>query len=241
MLNYHYTGNSTFINRIDKTHFSENADNGLSKLANLWSGVLDYSSSSITPFSRISSAPIPNISISQSGAVYTLSASSGYQEYCWLKGHPDDIDDAPPIVDGCYSSSQSIQVSSGSGYYRCYVRNGNNWQSTAAIIPRITCTSCREGFTDETIENQLGINFTVSPNPVEKDFKIEFDVTADDTAVKLEIFDITGKPIRSIVNNIHAKGHFTYPVTDALPSNGTYVCQLMIGEIYLTRKIIQLK
>ena len=61
-------------------------------------------------------------------------------------------------------------------------------------------------------------------------------VLEDDTHVKLEFFDVTGKSVKVIADGSHAKGHFNYPITETLPT-GLIICQLKVGDIYISRKL----
>lgn len=226
-----YSNSSTDIyrNLSDGTHFDESRNNGVSILVNLWNSTsfIDNSSSSITSFNKISSVSVPPVSISQSGSDYTFSVSSGSSDYCWTSGNIY----APPNG-GCLSTSSSSINS-----VRCFVKTNNNWQSTAQVIP-FSCSSCKEGV-EETNETYSGINMKVYPNPSDKDFRIEFDVLGDDTHVKLEFFDVAGRSVKVIADGSHAKGHFNYPITDTLPT-GLVICQLKVGEIYISRKLSRL-
>ena len=56
--------------------------------------------------------------------------------------------------------------------------------------------------------------------------------------MKLEFFDMVGKSVKVIADGSHAKGHFTYPITEALP-NETMICQLKVGEIFISKKIVR--
>ena len=225
-----YNNASTGVYRYDNTHFSEGNSGGLTVLANLWNSVIDLNSSSITGFNRISSAPVPEISIAQSGSNYTFSVNtSPNTSYCWTAGNTY----APPLS-GCLSTSNSISGTGGA--LRCYVKTGNNWQSTAQAT-QVNCPSCREEL-NEFSESDGGINMKLYPNPSDKDFRVEFDVPEDDKHVKLEFFDMVGKSVKVIADGSHAKGHFTYPITEALPT-GTTICQLKVGEIFISKKIVR--
>ncbi|WP_026632795.1 sialate O-acetylesterase [Dyadobacter alkalitolerans] len=240
-----YQNSSTISHRADNTHFSESNSNGLTVLATLWNGVLDNSASTITAFTRIAPASVPSASASNNNSVYTLSTVAGYDSYCWVKGHPDEIHNAPPLNStACFSTAQTMQTNT-SGYYRCYVKKGNNWQVTTAVVPQGICSNCREGLAfdavaKEVTDEETSVGFNVFPNPVESELKVEFNVLRE-SDVRLEIFDESGNSVMVLANGPHGKGHFTYPLKKSLPKNGAYICQLMIGDLYFTRKIVQIK
>ncbi len=224
----------------DQTHFDELANGGVAAnggvtvLANLWSSKVDpivpVIPSPLTSFNRIPSTPVPTLSVVKSGSNFIFSVPSGSSAYCWTIGNTY----APPLS-GCLSTTNTHTISSGST--RCFVRNGNNWQSTAQALALVSCTSCREGV-EENDETYGGINMKLYPNPTDKDFRVEFDVPEDDTHVKLEFFDMMGNSVKVIADGSHAKGHFNYPITEALPT-GASICQLKVGEIFISKKLIK--
>lgn len=225
----------------DQTHFDELANGGVAAnggvtvLANLWSSKVDpivpVFPSPLTAFNRIVSTPIPTLSVIKSGSNFIFSVPSGSTGYCWTIGNTY----APPLG-GCLSTTNSHTISSGS--IRCFVKNGNNWQSTAQALALVSCTSCREG-SEEVDETYGGINMKLYPNPSDKDLRIEFDVPEDDTHVKLEFFDMMGNSVKVVADGSHAKGHFVYPVTETLPA-GASICQLKVGEIFISKKMVKL-
>lgn len=220
-----------YRNLIDGTHFDESRNSGITLLANRWNsvGFIDNSSSAITTFNRILPKPVPTITITQSGSNYTFSVPSGANAYCWTSGSIL----APPLS-GCLSILNSYPNNSGT--YRCYIKTGNNWQSTDQAT-QVNCPNCREGV-EEPDETYGGINMKLYPNPSDKDFRIEFDVLEDDTHVKLEFFDMIGNSVKVIADGSHAKGHFTYPITEPLPT-GASICQLKVGEIFISKKVMK--
>lgn len=232
-----YLNTSTLDRRnfTDKTHFDELYLNGVTTLANLWSTKIDPTAFPQTDFARIASSPVPTISILKIGTNFTYTVATGASAYCWTSGATL----APPVfVNSTYCLGTSNTFTNSSGSIRCYIKNGNNWQSTAQLSPLISCSSCREG-AEEVDETYGGINMKLYPNPSDKDFRIEFDVLEDDTHVKLEFFDMMGNSVKVIADGSHAKGHFVYPITETLPT-GASICQLKVGEIFISKKMVKL-
>jgi hypothetical protein len=248
-----FNNSGTSVLRSDNVHFNEasttfvgaNIVGGITALATLWNTKIDPSSSSLTTFTRTPALPVPPIFVTQSGSNFTFSVNPGGQ-YCWRSGSSL----APPDIvntTNCLSITNSITITNTSGPIRCYINTGTDltntntgskkWQSTAQVSPIISCSSCREG-KDETEELDLGINMKLYPNPSDKDFRVEFDVLEDDTHVKLEFFDMVGNSVKVIADGSHAKGHFTYPITENLPT-GASICQLKVGEIFISKKMIR--
>ena len=236
--------NSTQSYRPDNTHFSElytaNGVGGLTFLAQKWNEFIDPSTLSITSFKRILPKSVPPILITQSGSttIFSITPVSN-ADYCWTSGNTL----APPqsaTVANCLSIGTSVTSSSS---VRCFIgiknllpspRDAVNWFSTGVATPQ-NCPGCRESV-EEPDETYGGINMKIYPNPTDKDFRVEFDVLEDDTHVKLEFFDVAGRSVKVIAGGSHAKGHFNYPITETLPT-GLIICQLKVGDIYITHKI----
>jgi hypothetical protein len=240
------SGTSSLRRSDDDTHFDEsrgiNNHYGLTTLGELWYSKI---ASSITNFTRILPKSIPSISVTQSGSDYILSVQSGATNYCWTRGVVT-APPAPPIppsttLSGCLNTTNTLTVSSGSGDYRCYINTGVApaiiWRTSPRVLAQVVCTSCREGV-EESDDSYGGINMKIYPNPSDKDFRIEFDVPEDDTHVKLEFFDMAGNSVKVIADGSHAKGHFVYPITETLPT-GASICQLKVGEIFVSKKMIR--
>ena len=229
-----YSGSSTGFYRYDNTHFSEGNGNGLTLLANLWQSPINSNT-----FNRTSAKPVPTISIAQFGSTFNYSVTPVMgADYCWTSGNTL----APPQAansTNCLGISSSISITNASTV-RCFIgiKNANNtatnWVSTGVVVPQ-NCPNCREGV-EEPDETYGGINMKIYPNPTDKDFRVEFDVLEDDTHVKLEFFNVSGKSVKVIADGSHAKGHFNYPITQTLPT-GLIICQLKVGDIYISRKI----
>jgi hypothetical protein len=237
---YNSASTGIYRNATDGTHFDEGNNSGLTILSDLWGNFIDPSS--LTAFNRISPNPVPTISITPSGSSFIFSVGFVQNaDYCWVSGSTL----APPInSSSCLSTLSSITVTNNNPI-RCFVgvknnlpspQDATNWISTGAIIAQ-NCSTCREGV-EESDETYGGINMKLYPNPTDKDFRIEFDVPEDDTHVKLEFFDMVGKSVKVIADGSHAKGHFTYPITEPLPT-GASICQLKVGEIFISKKVMK--
>ncbi len=83
------------------------------------------------------------------------------------------------------------------------------------------------------------------PNPFNPSTTIRYDI-AEESFVTLEIFDITGKRVRSLVQSTKAPGTFeaVWDASDSMGKmvpNGTYLCLLQAGTIQLVNKLMVLK
>lgn len=78
------------------------------------------------------------------------------------------------------------------------------------------------------------------PNPFNPSTKINFDIPQD-VFVKLRIFDVSGKELKTLVNEFKVSGYYSVDLdASALPS-GTYFYRLEAGNFSSTKKLILLK
>ncbi|WP_353721913.1 sialate O-acetylesterase [Dyadobacter sp. 676] len=215
----------------DNVHFRDNTAQGLQVLANEWREQIDKTTT--TAFNRIAAGAVPSVTVTKSGSSRTITASPGGSEYRW----GTNINSATST-----GTTNSITLTPASHtVLRCFKRVGNNWTASARIaIGSSYCTSCREGVVDEnTLEDtEMGIGFKMFPNPIEKDFTIEFDVP-EASLVKIDIVDNQGRILKTIANASHAKGHYVYPTIKVAHSPTTILfCRLTIGQTAYTKKLL---
>ncbi|MCD4773251.1 MAG: serine hydrolase [Bacteroidales bacterium] len=89
--------------------------------------------------------------------------------------------------------------------------------------------------------NLIPIQTTMSiyPNPVESNTNINIQLSQK-SKVKLEIFDISGRLVSSILNNEMEKGKhiINFKQTDLI--SGIYFCRLQAGDEVITQKIVKM-
>jgi hypothetical protein len=78
------------------------------------------------------------------------------------------------------------------------------------------------------------------PNPFNPSTKINFDLPAD-SKVSLKIFDITGREVKSLLNELKAAGFYTIEFNAAGLSSGTYFYRLQTDEFTSVKKMVILK
>lgn len=79
------------------------------------------------------------------------------------------------------------------------------------------------------------------PNPFNPSTKISFNIP-EAVNVTLEIYDITGKLITSLIDNkLYQSGYYTIDMNGASLSSGTYFYRLQAGEFIQTKKMLLLK
>jgi hypothetical protein len=78
------------------------------------------------------------------------------------------------------------------------------------------------------------------PNPFNPSTKIRFNVP-ENNFVKLDLFDMTGKLIRSLYSNYTSAGEYEYVLNGSDLSSGTYFYKLTSGRYSQTKKLVLLK
>ena len=93
-----------------------------------------------------------------------------------------------------------------------------------------TTTSISESSTDV-------FQFSVSPNPISKTAEIKYQI-AEEGNVKVELFDITGKWIKTIVNENQSKGYHVISFDKSSFSAGNYFFTISNGSGTETKKVV---
>lgn len=75
------------------------------------------------------------------------------------------------------------------------------------------------------------------PNPFNPTTKIEFSITKPGM-VNLEVFNIAGKKVTTIVNKFHKTGNYSYIFNGKYLSSGVYFCRITTKEFTIARKMI---
>lgn len=223
---------SNYRNPTDGVHFSYNIPasvDGFEPLADDWKLAINNGNPG-----RISANAVPAITMTKSGSNYTLSAPNGYDEYRWAY-EGDRLDDS-------FSSSQTLYLTSSSSTgHRCFVRlaNSSNWVASGIVYPTVAgCYSgARQGL-EEKFEEDLGVNFKVSPNPTDSEVAIEFSLKKP-TQVRLDIVDVEGRVVKPILEGeLMANNHKYSEILYNLPQ-GIYLCRLILNGLVLTKKVLK--
>ena len=97
-----------------------------------------------------------------------------------------------------------------------------------------------------TVEIGIPAKFNLSqnyPNPFNPVTKINFDLPKD-ANVKITVFDITGREIKTLVNEVRTAGYYTVLFDASEISSGVYLYRLMTdGDIksVITKKLVLVK
>ncbi len=75
------------------------------------------------------------------------------------------------------------------------------------------------------------------PNPFNLSTTIEYDLQIQ-THVVLEIYNILGQRIRTVVNETEQAGHYSVALSAATLPSGVLPCRLMTSEFTQTRKLL---
>ena len=108
-----------------------------------------------------------------------------------------------------------------------------------ALIDNITV----DQLTSVEVIDNVPTKFNLSqnyPNPFNPSTKIEYSVPKE-AEVNLSIYDILGKKVLQLVNQIQAAGNYRYEFNGSELSSGTYFVRLNAGEHTAVRKVMLLK
>jgi len=92
-------------------------------------------------------------------------------------------------------------------------------------------------------EDPAGVEQTIKevkvfPNPSDGRFKLTFEYVGDEN-VKAKVFDITGKQVKDISEDlVKNEGSVTASIDLESPSSGIYFIRIEVGKSILTKKII---
>ncbi|MFA9390200.1 MAG: T9SS type A sorting domain-containing protein [Prolixibacteraceae bacterium] len=84
---------------------------------------------------------------------------------------------------------------------------------------------------------ELSQNF---PNPANNSTTIEYTLQKD-SKVELTVYDITGKILNTLVNDVQNAGKYSSTLNTSQFENGLYLYQLKVDHLSLTKKMIVLK
>ena len=137
-------------------------------------------------------------------------------------------------------ASQTIKlrfIATANGNLEDMVRLTSKVTEAEAYTPAGEILDVKLGHTDTTAEFALYQN---NPNPWNMNTVIGFDLPSD-AAVKLTVFDMTGKAVKTIEGNFKA-GYNTITLAGAeLPSTGVMYYRLDSGEYSASKKMIMIK
>jgi hypothetical protein len=162
--------------------------------------------------------------------------SNGRDTISWLFFYHAPVTSG--AVDTLYGAGNSVDTS--------FEPSGDYWNFASNRLIRVTPASDVPG-TAFARSFRLMQNY---PNPFNPSTKIQFEL-ASSGVVTLELFDVTGSLVRTLVNSYHETGSHTVPVTvdkgNGLTS-GVYVYRLTlvpsdhrIGPSVLSRKMVLLR
>jgi hypothetical protein len=220
--------------RKDGTHFENSSafNHGLEYLGEEW---LDQIG---TDGFRISPGFVPNVTFTYDPieGERKLTAPTGYAQYRWGTDLNNLIPGATSNVYITYSSSYQVIY--------CFIKDSiGNWHVSSPITLGST-PGTRLSAEEKSNQEDNGLEFApnIYPNPTPENFTVQFVVRKPNSHVRLEIIDNSGKVLRTVVDNSHAKGDWKYPVKDFQMVNGqTYFCRLKVDDLFSVKKIVSLK
>ena len=99
-------------------------------------------------------------------------------------------------------------------------------------------------FSDQvTVEYRLPKSFIVShnyPNPFNPVTTIKFDIP-NDGLVQLDVFDILGRRIATLLNENKVAGSYEYNFNASTLASGVYIYKLQAGDFVSSKKMVLIK
>lgn len=215
----------------DDTHFFEGlgAIKGLTWLANKWAATIGALTN------PVAASYVPLLLYSKNSDWRTLTAPSGGVQYHWNSTHINN--------QGVAGGTSSVYTTDQSWFgMKCYMKDAiGNWHVSAAINIGHYINQ-RQGveFPGEQQHEEPGFELNTYPNPFTNSFTVAFEVPEENCQVKLDVIDIQGMVLKTVVNNPHAKGKWQYEVKE-LPDNphGILFCRLKINDSHTVRKLVR--
>ncbi|ACT91391.1 sialate O-acetylesterase [Dyadobacter fermentans] len=213
--------------RGDTTHFYEGPGQikGLTWLANKWFSTIGNLTN------PVEASWVPQLTYSMNAGWRTLTVFGVAVQHAWSNIGINN----PPVPGGNGNTFTTQDKYLG---IRCYLKDATgNWHITQSLNVG-KYDNQREGFDFEagTPAEHPGFELNAYPNPYTTNFTLSFEVPEENSDVKLDIIDIHGNIVRTIVNNPHAKGKWQYEVK-TLPDDEILFCRLKVNESYTVKKL----
>ncbi len=78
------------------------------------------------------------------------------------------------------------------------------------------------------------------PNPFNPETKIDYSVPVNEN-VKLNLYDMSGKLVRTLVNEFRSAGYYSYRLNASDLSSGIYIYKLESGSVSISKKLMLVK
>lgn len=171
----------------------------------------------------------------------------------WISDIPHDTKLTINQGTGNYNRLFTIPCSAAIGTYdlltALWYDNNNNNQidlgdfvvSTKLTPGALTITNQSIGI--NTISSKIPEEFLLKqnyPNPFNPITKIEFDIP-ENTFIKITIFDINGKEVQEVYNNMINAGSYEYIWDASLFPSGIYLCKMKTQNYNNTTKLVLIK
>ncbi|NOS84672.1 MAG: T9SS type A sorting domain-containing protein [Ignavibacteria bacterium] len=142
------------------------------------------------------------------------------------------------IVQTQYNISSGILNNNIRYYWRVMAKNSSGWSAVSQVW------NFRTGLVGvEQPENEIPLTYKVYdnyPNPFNPSTKIKFDLPKQ-TAVKIIVYDLTGRLVKEIVNGNYPAGKFEIEFNAANLSSGVYLYKIQSNEFTEIKKMILVK
>ncbi len=170
--------------------------------------------------------------------IYRKKETPGFVEIASLSNSAKTfIDTTVIIIDGLSQANEAVAEYYVKAIYN-YGRSSSN--SNTIIYLRVEGSAQEKqssGLTRDNFTYQLQQNY---PNPFNPITQINYSIENDGT-VELEVLNILGERVASLVNEFKTKGNYTVPFDASHLASGVYVYKLQAGDFVNSKKMILLK
>ena len=109
--------------------------------------------------------------------------------------------------------------------------------ATCCNSPEEVEEACETVFVNELFPSEY---FSISPNPLASTATIKYNVSRE-TLISLEIFNISGQKIQTLVNEVQSQGEYSIVLNTDRLKPGIYFCTLKATKSMQTKKLIKLE
>ncbi|MBK9333189.1 MAG: T9SS type A sorting domain-containing protein [Ignavibacteria bacterium] len=78
------------------------------------------------------------------------------------------------------------------------------------------------------------------PNPFNPETKIDYSVPVNEN-VMLNLYDMSGKLVKTLVNDFKSAGYYSYRLNASDLSSGIYIYKLESGSVSISKKLMLVK
>ena len=114
----------------------------------------------------------------------------------------------------------------------------NSNELTACYNPDVTAIAINEPKLQNAPKMASEFNYTLYPNPVEKELRIDYDIL-ENAKIKINVLDFSGKKVKAVANVKQELGAYSAFANVEDLTNGTYVLEMQVNDKVYTEIFIK--